>query len=160
MNSSVFSNRNSSSKPENEFGIWQLKPDDSENHLKADHLKNFQKQVSCEHAIRNQDLSVDRETTPCHISPIIQPEAGFLKSGFCRVSYDVDSQGHTRNIDVLKCTNEEIRAPSLQAVKRWRFFPKVENGKTEYYYERVTKLEVQVSDQHGNLLNADLLLNE
>ena len=160
LNSSIFSNRNTSSKPENEFGFWQLKPDDSENHLKADHLKNFQKQVFCEQAIKQMDLSINRAVKPCHRPAFKVPDEGLLKSGYCRVEYDINLKGRPENIDVIQCTNEQLRKPSIKAVKGWYFFPKVHDGKTEYHYDQATKLTLRVSDQHGNLLNADLLLNE
>lgn len=153
-------NSNPIPEPKNNHGIWQLKTGTSEEHLKPGVIKTLRQKASCERSIKQMDLSINRAVKPCHRPGFKVPEEGFLKSGYCRVKYDINLKGRPENIDVLQCTNEKLRNASIKAVKGWYYFPKVHSGKTEYHYDRVTKLTLQVSDQHGNLLNADLLIDQ
>jgi TonB family protein len=45
------------------------------------------------------------------------------------LEFDVDENGITKNINVIKSSNEKFNQNSIEAAERFRFAPSVEDGK-------------------------------
>lgn len=75
---------------------------------------------------------------------------GIENSGFCCVSFDISKSGKTKNVDVYVCTDDIMRDNIELAVKRWRYFPKLVNGKKVKQSNIIKKIKMLVTDQYGN----------
>jgi TonB family protein len=87
-------------------------------------------------------IAVERQTDfDAYIDPLYRkpPEFPMLKSyEFSKVQkesvnvlleFDVDENGITKNINVIKSSNEKFNQNSIEAAERFRFAPSVEDGK-------------------------------
>jgi TonB family protein len=49
-------------------------------------------------------------------------------SGWVQLQFDITDNGAVENVRVVTSTNEIFEQPSIAAVQRWRYVPKLENG--------------------------------
>lgn len=83
--------------------------------------------------IRTQTVALfvpDRE-----VQPLVRIDAAYparaLESGLegeCLMRFDVGADGTPINVEAVSCSNGVFRTPSVRAVERWRYAPKIING--------------------------------
>lgn len=70
----------------------------------------------------------DRDARPLVIIP---PQGVIIEEGGeCLVRFDVDARGQPNNVTFPDGCRREFRRPSQRAVLKWKFEPKVQNGRT------------------------------
>jgi len=68
-------------------------------------------------------------------------------SGYCKMRFDIDTDGRTKNIETTKCTDEILQKSSIESVKRWRYTP---NAPARVGVETIIRYNLQ--DENGKLL--------
>ena len=113
-------------------------------------LETFEKQKSCfaENAAR---LSEDRDAEVCIRTPPVAPQPA-PKSGHCRLKFSISKTGYTKDVEVLNCTDDFFKAASVESVRTWYYYPKVENGEFVERHDTRTKMVFKISDEDGNLI--------
>ena len=88
------------------------------------------------------------------IAPIMPPTA--KDSGYCCMIYDINKYGRTKNITAAYCTNAILFDPSIRAVKKWRYSPKLVNWQPMVTKGKWTYVSYRLRDMQGRLIkNAD-----
>jgi len=70
----------------------------------------------------------DRDVQPLLRIPPIMPVSAD-KSGHCTLRYDVNSEGIPVNVIATKCTESIFESASVKSVKKWKYNPKIVNGR-------------------------------
>jgi protein TonB len=74
------------------------------------------------------------------------------RSGFCRVILDVGADGTPFNVRATDCSESIFSRPTVRAVERWRYRPKVENG-IEVTRQNVRNIvRFNLLDERGHLI--------
>lgn len=73
-----------------------------------------------------EDFLLVGETVAIEKKELVQAEEN---GQYCIVSYTVTAEGLTKDIKVVDCPNEIFIRVSLEAAKKFRYKPKVVNGK-------------------------------
>lgn len=60
--------------------------------------------------------------------------------GQCMMIFDITPQGTTANVRALSCSNTGFEQSSINAVRRWRYSPQVENGQPTTFRGATTQL--------------------
>jgi len=84
------------------------------------------------------------------IPPIMPPWA--KRSGHCQMQFDVDEKGYTYNIKALYCTQDVFSEASIASLSRWKYNPKIVNGKPVKQTGVTSKIAYKLVDECGNLL--------
>ena len=93
----------------------------------------------------------DRDTQPLvRIPPIIPPRAD--KSGHCRLRYDVSPEGVPFNVTTTKCTESIFEGASIKSVKKWKYNPKIVNGRAVVRSGVESKVSFRLMDEYGHIL--------
>ena len=93
----------------------------------------------------------DRDAQPLvRIPPIVPPRARW--SGHCNLKFDVSPQGQTFNISTTSCTENLFERPSIQSVQKWKYNPKIVDGKPISRTGVQTKISFKLRDERGNIL--------
>ncbi len=104
--------------------------------------------------INQQDFVItvsDREVQPLvRISPIMPPRAE--KSGHCRVRFDVSAEGAPYNVVATSCTQPLFERATLKSVQKWKFNPKVVNGRNVAMTGVENKVTYRLTDERGQLI--------
>lgn len=108
------------------------------------------RRMGCEWRFARMDRE-DSDAVPCFRSPPLMPGTGF--SGYCRVTFDIDATGNTRNLEVVECTDSVFHGPSLLAVSSWKYHPKIERGTPVPRLGVESKVFYNVTDYDGKLLD-------
>jgi len=90
----------------------------------------------------------DRDVQPLvRIPPVIPPRAE--KSGHCRMQYDVSPEGVPFNVTAIKCTDSVFENASVSTVKKWKFNPKIVNGRAVSRSGVENKVSFRLTDENG-----------
>ena len=73
-------------------------------------------------------------------------------SGYCTVRFDVSPPGQTKNVETLICTSDLLKAPTIKAVQKWRYPPKILEGQPVERLGIETKIRFDLQDENGILL--------
>lgn len=96
----------------------------------------------------------DRDAQPLvRLQPAIPPRAldrGL--SGHCLMRFDVSPEGQPFNINATRCSNSMFERNSIRAVERWKYNPKIQDGRPVGRTGVETKITFQVLDDRGNVL--------
>ncbi len=86
--------------------------------------------------------------------PISQPQPLYAfelrkacLEGAVEVAYTVDPQGNVTHLKILSSTNRVFEQPTLEAMRRWKYTPAMENGTPISF---VSKLLVMYSGDWNN----------
>ncbi len=74
------------------------------------------------------------------------------KSGHCKVMFDVDEKGNTFNIKITFCSEDLFVVPTIESVRRWRYSPRIMNGKPVVRKRVATRISYKLMDEEGNPL--------
>ena len=90
----------------------------------------------------------DREVQPLVlISPIMPPRAD--KSGHCRVRFNVSAEGAPFNVQTTYCTQSLFERATIKSVQRWKFNPKIVNGRPVAMRGVENKVTYRLTDERG-----------
>ena len=99
-------------------------------------------------------IPVDGDPTPIVRIPPVFP-ARFSQgnySGYCRVSFDISAEGQPFNVGILVCTNSELKAASVKSVQKWKYTPKILDGRPVSRAGLQTTIQFELKDERGRLL--------
>jgi len=93
----------------------------------------------------------DRDAAPTvRIAPIMPPRAD--KSGHCRVRFDVSAEGAPFNVQATYCTQSLFERATIKSVQRWKFNPKIVNGRPVAMRGVENKVSYRLKDERGNII--------
>ena len=93
----------------------------------------------------------DRDAQPLvRIPPIMPPRAD--KSGHCTVSFDVSPEGSPFNVDATYCTSSVFQRSTIKSVEKWKFNPKIIDGRAVAMTGVVNKVTYRLTDERGNII--------
>lgn len=93
----------------------------------------------------------DREVQPLvRISPIMPPRAE--KSGHCNVRFNVSAEGAPFDVATTYCTQSVFERATIKSVQRWKFNPKIVNGRAVAMRGVENKVTYRLTDERGKLI--------
>ena len=93
----------------------------------------------------------DREVQPLvRISPIMPPRAD--RSGHCKVRFNVSAEGAPYDVTTTYCTQSLFERATVKSVQRWKFNPKIVNGRPVAMTGVENKVTYRLTDERGNLI--------
>ncbi len=111
---------------------------------------HYNKSYFCSRTWETRKLK-DQDIEVCSRVPGLMP-ADAETSGHCYVQFDVTSQGRTKNIRAINCTDPVFEAASIKAVKLWVYYPKVEYGAFVDRPDVESKISFKLQDLNGTLI--------
>lgn len=96
----------------------------------------------------DERLKQDRDVEVCSRIPAYMPY-GAKVSGFCRVAYDISEEGRVINSRITECSDPIFEAESLQVLKHWFYYPKVERGSRVVRSGLKSKITFRLQDLDG-----------
>jgi len=84
------------------------------------------------------------------IPPIMPPRAE--KSGHCKVRFDVSPEGQPFNVVTTFCTQSVFKRPSTKSVQKWKYNPKIVDGRATARKGVETKITFRLADERGNII--------
>lgn len=84
------------------------------------------------------------------IQPIMPPRAD--KSGHCKVRFNVTAQGQPYEVMVTYCTQSVFKRPTIKAVQKWKYRPKVRNRIAVARYGVESLITFNLVDERGDLI--------
>lgn len=99
-------------------------------------------------------IAIDTSAQPLVRIPPIAPQR-FLEgnhSGHCGVKFDVSAEGSPFNVVTTFCTASVLQRPTIKSVQKWRFNPKILNGRAVAMQGLENKVTFQLLDERGSLL--------
>ncbi len=93
----------------------------------------------------------DRDAQPLvRIPPIMPPRAE--KSGHCRVKFDVSPEGAPFNVQATYCTQSLFQRASIKSVEKWKYNPKIVDGRAVSRTGVESKITFRLADERGNII--------
>ena len=93
----------------------------------------------------------DRDAQPLvRIPPIMPPRAE--KSGHCRVRFDVSPEGAPFNVTATYCTQKLFERASTKSVQKWKYNPKIVDGRTVSRSGVESKISFRLTDERGKVI--------
>lgn len=93
----------------------------------------------------------DREVQPLvRISPIMPPRAE--RSGHCRVRFNVSAEGAPYDVTATYCTQSLFERATVKSVQRWKFNPKIVNGRPVAMRGVENRVTYRLKDERGNII--------
>ncbi len=93
----------------------------------------------------------DRDAQPLvRIPPIMPPRAE--KSGHCKVRFDVSPEGAPFNVQATYCTQSLFERASIKSVEKWKYNPKIVDGRAVARKGVESKISFRLADERGNII--------
>ena len=93
----------------------------------------------------------DREVQPLvRISPIMPPRAE--RSGHCRVRFNVSTEGAPYDVTTTYCTQSLFERATIKSVQRWKFNPKIVNGRPVAMTGVENKVTYRLMDERDKII--------
>ena len=93
----------------------------------------------------------DRDAQPLvRIPPIMPPRAE--KSGHCRVRFDVSPEGAPFNVTTTYCTQSLFSRATVKSVQKWKYNPKVVDGRNVARKGVENKVTYRLTDERGKII--------
>lgn len=93
----------------------------------------------------------DRDAQPLvRIPPIMPPRAE--KSGHCRVKFDVSPEGAPFNVTTTFCTQRLFERATIKSVQRWKYNPKIVDGRAVVRNGVENKVTYRLTDERGRII--------
>ncbi|MGJ8559053.1 MAG: energy transducer TonB [Litorimonas sp.] len=93
----------------------------------------------------------DRDAQPLvRIPPIMPPRAD--KSGHCVVKFNVSPDGAPFDVETTYCTESLFSRPTVKSVQKWKYNPKIQDGRPVGRVGVVSKITFRLTDERGNVL--------
>ena len=97
---------------------------------------------------------IDKDPTPLVRIPPTFPSR-FLQgdvSGYCRVRFDVNPKGQPFNVTATICTSNQLKSPTVRSVQKWKYAPKIQNGRPVSRSGLETTIRFDLKDERGEVL--------
>lgn len=88
--------------------------------------------------------------TITRIPPAMPPQA--QTSGYCCMLYDIDTDGIPQNVSAPYCSQSYYAAPSVTALKKWRYAKKKKDGSPVTSTRITTYMSFYLADWEGNII--------
>ena len=100
----------------------------------------------------NFEITVsDRDAQPLvRIPPQMPPRAE--KSGHCRVKFNVSPEGQPFDVVTTYCTEKLFERPSIRSVQKWKYNPKIQDGRPVGRSGVESKITFKLADDRGNII--------
>ena len=93
----------------------------------------------------------DRDAQPLvRIPPIMPPRAE--KSGHCKVRFDVSPEGAPFNVTATYCTQKLFERSSIKSVQKWKYNPKIVDGRSVSRSGVESKISFRLTDERGKII--------
>lgn len=93
----------------------------------------------------------DRDAQPLvRIPPIMPPRAE--KSGHCRVKFSVSPEGQPFDVVATYCTERLFERPTIRSVQKWKYNPKIQDGRPVGRVGVESKITFRLADERGNII--------
>ena len=93
----------------------------------------------------------DRDAQPLvRIPPLMPPRAE--KSGHCKVRFNVSPEGAPFDVDTFYCTQSLFSRPTIKSVQKWKYNPKIQDGRPVGRVGVESTVRFRLSDDRGNLI--------
>ncbi len=93
----------------------------------------------------------DRDAQPLvRIPPQMPPRAE--KSGHCRVKFNVSPEGQPFDVVATYCTERLFERPSIRSVQKWKYNPKIQDGRPVGRTGVESKITFRLADERGNII--------
>lgn len=93
----------------------------------------------------------DRDAQPLvRIPPIMPPRAE--KSGHCTVRFNVSPEGQPFDVEATYCTERLFQRPSIRSVQKWKYNPKIQDGRPVGRVGVESKISFRLTDERGNII--------
>lgn len=93
----------------------------------------------------------DRDAQPLvRIPPSMPPRAD--KSGHCKVRFSVSPEGQPFDVDTTYCTQSLFSRPTIKSVQRWKYNPKIQDGRPVGRVGVESTVRFNLTDERGNII--------
>lgn len=96
----------------------------------------------------------DRDAQPLvRIPPAFPPR--FMQgnnSGYCKVRFDVSPEGQPFNVDAYTCTTSQVKNAAIKSVQKWKYNPKIVDGRGVARTGVETKIRFDLKDERGRIM--------
>ena len=93
----------------------------------------------------------DRDAQPLvRIPPQMPPRAE--KSGHCKVRFNVSPEGQPFDVQATYCTERMFESPSIRSVQKWKYNPKIQDGRPVGRTGVESKITFRLTDERGNII--------
>lgn len=99
-------------------------------------------------------VHIDKDPTPLVRIPPVFPNR-FLQgdsSGYCRVQFDVSPEGQPFNVRATLCTNKQLKSATVKSVQKWKYAPKIQDGRPVSRAGLETTIRFDLRDERGEVL--------
>jgi len=93
----------------------------------------------------------DRDAQPLVRIPPIMPTRA-EKSGHCNVKFDVSPEGQPFNVDATYCTQSLFKRASIKSVQKWKYNPKIVDGRSVARSGVESKITFRLTDERGKII--------
>jgi protein TonB len=93
----------------------------------------------------------DRDAQPLVRIPPIMPTRA-EKSGHCNVRFDVSPEGQPFNVDATYCTQSLFKRASIKSVQKWKYNPKIVDGRSVARSGVESKITFRLTDERGKII--------
>jgi len=93
----------------------------------------------------------DRDAQPLVRIPPIMPTRA-EKSGHCTVRFDVSPEGQPFNVDANYCTQSLFKRASIKSVQKWKYNPKIVDGRSVARSGVESKITFRLTDERGKII--------
>lgn len=93
----------------------------------------------------------DRDAQPLVRIPPVMPQRA-EKSGHCRVRFDVSPEGQPFNVETTYCTQSLFERASVRSVEKWKYNPKMEDGRPVARRGVESKITFVLQDERGRTI--------
>jgi len=91
-----------------------------------------------------------------NVQPILRPPPNMPlranRSGHCKVMFDVTAEGQPMNVQTSFCTQSLFSRPTIKSVQRWKFNPRIENGRPVGREGLTNIVRFNLTDERGRLI--------
>ncbi|PHQ59004.1 MAG: hypothetical protein COC03_07200 [Robiginitomaculum sp.] len=71
---------------------------------------------------------------------------------YCKVRFNVTAQGQPYAVMATYCTQSVFKHPTIKAVQKWTYKPKIQSGLTVARQGVETRITFNLTDEHGRLI--------
>ncbi len=93
----------------------------------------------------------DRDAQPLVRIPPIMPTRA-EKSGHCKVRFDVSPEGQPFNVTATYCTQSLFERSSTKSVQKWKYNPKIVDGRAVSRTGVESKITFKLTDERGRII--------
>lgn len=93
----------------------------------------------------------DRDAQPLVRIPPIMPTRA-EKSGHCTVRFDVSPEGQPFNVETTYCTQSLFSRASIKSVQKWKYNPKIVDGRSVARSGVESKITFRLTDERGRII--------